>query len=89
MSRFFLHIFDWMEKHRSLMYASLVIFAGIFIWGISRLSFDEDVTGFFAADEALSSPAGIRMLFRTSSARSGEFGTRPRAMLPREAGEGV
>lgn len=72
MSRFFLHIFDWMEKHRSLMYASLVIFAGIFIWGISRLSFDEDVTGFFAADEALSSPAGIRMADRIIVSVSGD-----------------
>ena len=64
MSKIFLHIFDWMEKHQPVLYASLLIMAGVFGWGISKLSFDEDVMGFFASDESVSAPSGLKMADR-------------------------
>lgn len=72
MSKLFLHIFDWMEKHQPVLYASLIVLVCVSLWGVSRLSFDENVTGFFASDEALSAPSGLKMADRIIVSISGD-----------------
>ena len=47
MSKFFIHIYEWFEKHRVAFYLILVSFVGICVAMASQVSYQENITNFF------------------------------------------
>ena len=47
MSKFFINIYDWFEKHRVAFYVILVLLVGICAAMASQISFQENITNFF------------------------------------------
>ena len=47
MSKFFIHIYDWFEKHRVAFYVILTLLVSICIAMAVQVSFQENITNFF------------------------------------------
>ena len=51
MSKFFIFLFDWFEKHRGVFYASLGLLCVVFAFLALQVRLDEDISSFFGKDE--------------------------------------
>ena len=51
MSKFFIHIYEWFERHRITFYVILFLSVAIFALMASQLSFQENITSFFNNDD--------------------------------------
>lgn len=47
MSKLFIHIFNWFERHKKVFYAVLILLVAVFAVMASRISFQENIANFF------------------------------------------
>lgn len=51
MSRLLVYLYEWFEKHRAVMYVSMVLLIGLCVAGASMVRLDEDISSFFGGGE--------------------------------------